>query len=165
MTEHHHDQRTPTPITAAAWFVLGVAPTESIPWWAAQWLADGHDSPALRELAGLNSRDSHTVNDLFPAALTELGIALPSTTMAAAATAFRQLAEMCLSERAGELWVTQQVEDIVMRADYDNEVINLPLGQLYGTEDAWQGGWGPPIEELKNTVRACCAAQLRAAQP
>lgn len=39
------------------------------------------------------------------------------------------------------------------------------LGQLYGTEDAWQGGWGPPIEELKNTVRACCAAQLRATQP
>ncbi len=49
---------------------------------------------------------------------------------------------MCLSERAGELWVTQQVEDIIERADYDNEVIDLPLGQLYGTEDAWQGGWG-----------------------
>lgn len=52
-----------------------------------------------------------------------------------------------------------------MRADYENEVIDLPLGQLYGTEDAWQGGWGPPIEELKNTVRACCVAQLRATQP
>lgn len=50
--------------------------------------------------------------------------------MAAAAEAFRQLAEMCLSERAGELWVTQQVEDIVMRADYDNEVIDLPLGRV-----------------------------------
>lgn len=70
---------------------------------------------------------------------------------------------MCLSERAGELWVTQQVDDIVTRADDDNEVTDLPLGQLYGTEDAWQGDGGPPIEELKNTVRACCAAQLRAA--
>lgn len=134
MTEHHHDQRTPTPITVAAWFILGVAPTEDVPWWAAQWLADGHDSPALQELAGLNGRDSHTVNDLIPAALAELGIALPSATVAAAAEAFRELAEMCLC-------------------------------QLYGTEDAWQGDESIPIEDLKNRVRACCAAQLRVTQP
>jgi hypothetical protein len=27
---------------------------EKVPWRAAQWLADGHDGEALRELAGLD---------------------------------------------------------------------------------------------------------------
>jgi hypothetical protein len=154
-------EETPTPAALAAWFVLGITPTERVPWWAAQWLADGHDGQALRELAGLNGRDPHEVNDLLPAALGEIGTALPPTVVAAAAEAFRRLAEMCLSGRAGERWVTQQVEEIVIRADYSSDVLDLPLGQLYGTEDAWEGGWGPPIKELRATVRSCCAAQLR----
>nr|WP_244945057.1 hypothetical protein [Couchioplanes caeruleus] len=85
--------------------------------------------------------------------------------MAAANEAFRELAEMCLSGRAGERWVAQQVEEIVRQTDYNDGVIDLPLGQLYGTEDAWQGGWGPPIEELRATVRACRTAQLHATKP
>jgi hypothetical protein len=164
MTEQRHDEQAPLPTTVAAWFVLGVAPTERVPWWAAQWLADGHDGPALRELAGLNGRDPHAVNDLLPGALADLGLTLPSTTVAAASEEFRRLAEMCLAGRAGERWVAQQVEEIVIRVNYNDEVIDLARGQLYGTEDAWQGGWGPPVEELKATVRDCCAAQLRATE-
>lgn len=165
MTEQRHDPQAPLPTTVAAWFVLNIAPTERIPWWAAQWLANGHDGQALRELAGLNGRDPHAVNDLLPVALAEMCVTLPSNTVAAANEAFRQLAEMCLSGRAGERWVTQQVEEIVMHTDYNNDVIDLPLGQLYGTEDDWQGGWGPPIEELRATVRVCCAVQLHATEP
>lgn len=161
MTERWPSQEVPPAGTLAAWFVLGAAPTEAVPWWAAQWLADGHDGELLRELAGLDSRDPRTVNDLLPGALAEIGVALPSTTVAAADQVFRELAEMCLSGRAGERWVSQQVDDIVRRADYDDEVLDLPLGRLYGIEDAWGHGWGPPVKELKATVREQCAAQLR----
>lgn len=152
----------PPPGTLAAWFVLGVAPAENVPWWAAQWLADGYDGPALRELAGLNGRDPHEVNDLLPAALAEMGVRMPSSAVAAASEAFRQMAEMCLSGRAGERWVAQQVEDVVARTDYRGDVIDLPLGRLYGVEDEWEGGWGATVEELKKTVRTRCAEQLRA---
>ncbi|GGJ73202.1 hypothetical protein GCM10010121_099720 [Streptomyces brasiliensis] len=50
----------PTPTTpasaprdVAAWFTLDSVSART-PWWAAQWLADGHDGEALREMAGLN---------------------------------------------------------------------------------------------------------------
>jgi hypothetical protein len=42
---------------------------ERIPWWAAQWLVDGRDGAALRELAGLDGRDVRAVRDLLPAVL------------------------------------------------------------------------------------------------
>lgn len=61
-----------------------------------------------------------------------------------------------------ERWVAQQVEDIVRRADFRTEILDLPLGRLYGAEDAWQGGWGPSVDELKATVREQCEEQLRA---
>lgn len=145
----------------AAWFVLDIVPTERVPWWAAQWLTDGYDGPALRELAGLDGSDPRAVSDLLPAALADMAVTLPSSTLAAVGEAFRRLAEMCVSGRAGERWVAQQVEDVVVRSDFDAEVMGLPLAQLYGTEDAWQGGWGPSIEELRATVRDRCAAQLQ----
>jgi len=161
MTDRHNTP-APPPDALAARFVLGIAPTENVPWWAAQWLADGFDGPALRELAGLNGRDSHEVNDLLPDALAEMGVAMPSSAVAAAGEAFRQMAEMCLSGQAGERWVAQQVEDIVARSDYRSDVLDLPLGRLYGVEDEWEGGWGATVEELTKTVRARCAEQLRA---
>lgn len=161
MTDRHNPP-APLPNTLAARLVLGIAPTEDVPWWAAQWLADGYDGPALRELAGLNDRDPREINDLLPAALAEMGVRMPSSAAAAANEAFRQIAEMCLSGQAGERWVAQQVEDIVARTDYRSDVIDLPLGRLYGVEDEWEGGWGATVEELKKTVRARCAEQSRA---
>ncbi|GAA1994366.1 hypothetical protein [Catenulispora subtropica] len=161
MTDRYNTP-VPPPDALAARFVLGIAPTENVPWWAAQWLADGYDGPALRELAGLTGRDPHEVNDLLPAALAEMGIRMPPSAVAAASEAFRQMAEMCLTGQAAERWVAQQVEDIVARIDYRSDVIDLPLGRLYGVEDEWEGGWGATVDELKMTVRARCAEQLRA---
>jgi len=129
--------------------VLDTLPVETVPWYAAAWLLDGHDSHTLRELAGLNGRDPHAVRDLLPAALAEIGIALPTTDLAAATDAFRHLAELCLAGRAGERWVAQMVEEIVIRTDYSNSVIDLPLGQLYGADDAWEGGWGQPSRNYR----------------
>lgn len=54
------------------------------------------------------------------------------------------------------------VEEIVVRADYSPEVIDLPLGRLYGVDDEWGAGWGRAVEELRAAVRAACAEQLRA---
>ncbi|WP_412538711.1 hypothetical protein R8Z50_23005 [Longispora sp. K20-0274] len=150
----------PTPTAVAAWLVLDTMPVENVPWWAAAWLADGYDGQALRELAGLNGRDPHAVRDLLPAALAEIGVALPATDLAAAIDAFRHLAELCLAGQVGERWIAQKVEEIVIRADDSSSVIDLPLGQLYGVDDAWQGGWGPTVEELTAAVRAACAEQI-----
>ncbi len=44
----------PTPRLVAAWLVVGGLATESVPLWAAHWLAQGQDGEALRELAGLH---------------------------------------------------------------------------------------------------------------
>lgn len=150
----------PSPNTVAARFVLGIAATERIPWWAAQWLADGHDGPALRELAGLDGRDPHAVNDLVPAAMAEMGVDVPTTTAAATGEEFRHAAELHLSGQASARWVAQQVEQIVPRADYSDDVLDLPLGRLYGIEDEWEGGWGRTVEELSAEIHAKCVDQL-----
>ncbi|MEU0500091.1 hypothetical protein [Nocardia sp. NPDC005998] len=160
----HYESRTPAPGTVAAWLVLGTAPSERVPWWAAQWLADGHDGPALRELAGLNGREPHAVRDLLPAALAETGVELPMTLTAAASEAFGLIAELHLTGQVSALWVGQQVEQIVFHADYDAEVHALPLGDLYGLADEWEGGWGRTVEKLEAEVRERCIEQTQAAQ-
>lgn len=162
MTDQHGDEQTPSPQTVAAWLVLGMAPTEQIPWWAAQWLADGQDGQALRELAGLDGSDPRAIGDLVPLALAEMDVPLPSTDLAAAQHMFRRIARLCVSGQGSERWVAQKVEEILARSEYDSAIIALPLGQLYSVSDAWEEGWGPSIEELKATVRARCAEQLNA---
>ncbi|GIH19679.1 hypothetical protein [Rugosimonospora africana] len=154
-------EAVPSPELVAAWFVLGQAGLERVPWWAAHWLIAGRDGQALRELAGLNGRDVHEVRDLLPAALAEMSVALPPTTVAAAVVVFDSLARRCLTREAGERWVAQVVEDVVTRAGYSSEVIDLPLGHLYGIDDEWGAGWGRTVGELKAAVRAACARQLR----
>jgi hypothetical protein len=58
-------------------------PPEDMPMLAARLLAEGHDSPALREAAGLSARnDPRDIRSAFCAALGELGAWLPD--MAAA---------------------------------------------------------------------------------
>ncbi|MFL1901977.1 hypothetical protein ACJWDR_23150 [Streptomyces tauricus] len=66
-------------LQCSAWqYVAEVLPPEELPMLAAHALADGRDSPALRELAGLPRRsDSAEVRELYILALRELGITLP----------------------------------------------------------------------------------------
>ncbi|WP_432486222.1 hypothetical protein [Kineococcus esterisolvens] len=59
---------------ARARAVLDLLPVEQMPTWAAHALAYGHDSPALRELAGLDGADPRQVHDAFSTALDELGV-------------------------------------------------------------------------------------------
>jgi hypothetical protein len=139
--------------------VLGMLDIDRVPWWAAQWLVDGHDGQALRELAGLGSHDSF-VHDLLPAALAETGVELPPDDVASAMVIFSDLAAMCLAGRVDERWVAQEVEKVVIMSDYSSRVIDLPLGQTYGVADAWTGGWGPTLDELRATIRDACREQL-----
>ncbi|MBY8864030.1 hypothetical protein K7711_46735 [Nocardia sp. CA2R105] len=166
MTRHfdHYASRTPAPGTVAAWLRLGIAPTERVPWWAAQWLADGHDGPALRELAGLNGREPYAVRDLLPTALAEAGVELPMTLTAAASEAFRLIAELHLTGQASARWVAQQIEHIASHTDYDHEVLTLPLGHLYDLADEWEwdDGWGRTEQKLQTEVRERCIEQTQA---
>jgi hypothetical protein len=77
---------------------------------------------------------------------------------------FRNIAADCLTGRLDERAVVQQVEEIVISHDYASEIIDLPLGLLYGLlyglDDEWQGGWGATVERLRATVRARCTDQL-----
>ncbi|MFI7298881.1 hypothetical protein [Streptomyces sp. NPDC050121] len=128
--------------------------------WAAQWLTDGRDSEALREMAGLNGRDTRALADLLPTVLAEMGVDPLPGTLEAVTMVFRNIAADCLTGRLDERAVVQQVEEIVISHDYASEIIDLPLGLLYGLDDEWQGGWGATVEQLRATVRARCTDQL-----
>lgn len=155
----------PSPHAVAVWLVLETLAVERTPWWAAQWLADGHDGQALRELAGLNGKDSRAVRDLLPTALAEMGVEIPPTRLAAATASFHELAEMLLSRRADPQWVVKRVEQIIVQAQYDDDILKLPLGRLYGLDDEWEGGWGRTSADLQAEVEARCSEQLRVAAP
>jgi hypothetical protein len=165
MSESADQERVPSPRAVAVWLVLELLAVERAPWWAAQWLADGHDGQALQELAGLNGKDSRAVRDLLPAALAEMDVELPPTQLAAATVSFRDLAEMLISRRADARWVVERVEQIIVQVHYDEDVLNQPLGHLYGLDDEWEGGWGHTVAQLKAEVEARCSEQLRVAAP
>lgn len=165
MNEPTVQERVPSPGAVAVWLVLEMLPVERTPWWAAQWLADGHDGQALRELAGLNGKDSYAVRELLPTALAEMGVGLPLTRLAAATAAFSDLADMLVSRRAVPQWVVKRVEQIMVQAEYDEDVLNLPLGHTYGFDDEWEGGWGRSPAQLQAEVEARCREQLRVAEP
>jgi hypothetical protein len=52
-----------------ALWALGRLPSEELPRIAAEWLADGIDTPAIRELAGISSPEMPDVGPLFSKAL------------------------------------------------------------------------------------------------
>jgi hypothetical protein len=63
----------------SAWrYVAEILPPEELPMLAAHALVDGHDSPALRALAGLPRRSDETeIRGLYVQALHECGVPLP----------------------------------------------------------------------------------------
>ncbi|MCP2324158.1 hypothetical protein HDA40_002665 [Hamadaea flava] len=150
------DNATPAPSVVAAQLTLGALDIDRVPWWAAQWLSEGIDGPALRELAGLGTRDQ-AVYDLLPAAMAEMAIDLPTGQVAAAVVIFNDLAAMCLVGRADERWVAAKVEEVVVNSDYAPEVVALPLGKIWNAPDYWGGEWLPELREL---IRKACQHQL-----
>jgi hypothetical protein len=121
----------PSPTLVATWLTLGMLPTERVPLWAAHWLANGHDGPALRELAGVHGDDPHEVRDLLPTALADCRVTVPATVTAAAMEAFTDLAQLYANGKAGEAWIANKVDEVVASCHYADAVLALPLGHIY----------------------------------
>lgn len=64
------------PVVAAALRQLGAVDDRHLPMLAAHWVAQGRDGEVLVELAGLHG-DEREIADLWPAALAEVGVAVP----------------------------------------------------------------------------------------
>jgi hypothetical protein len=126
------DVPTPTPTLVAAWLALDTLPTELVPMWAAQWLADGLDGPALRLLAGQSGSDPHEVRDVLPEALVDAGAPIPAVNVATATVAYDHFARMCLDGLASERWVVHKVEELYVESGFNSDLLSPPLGAVYG---------------------------------
>ncbi|WP_427889849.1 hypothetical protein ACQHIV_40595 [Kribbella sp. GL6] len=152
------DGQTPTPTLVAAWLVLGTLRTESVPMWAANWLVQGYDGSSLVELAGLSGRDTHEVRDLLPAALADVGVAVPSSRQAAVKVAYDHVARFHLSGRAHWAWVVDKVVELVEANDYAVEAFEQPLAGLWAIESGEP--WSRTDPELAAEVHQACLEQL-----
>jgi hypothetical protein len=103
-------------LTLTFW-VLRRLPSEELPRVAAEWLAEGLDSPSLRELAGVSSPQMSDVGPLFESALSELHFSPPKKEEALRFLArhfARQIVDGVISpyEGARKIWwqVSNEVE-------------------------------------------------------
>ena len=164
-------ERVPTPGMVSAWSVIGRLAAERVPMWAAHWLVQGYDGPALRELAGLDGSDRTSVRELLPVALGEAGCEVTpdsddadarirSGRIARLNVVYHDVAQLCLDGLASERWVLDKVAEIVSDELYSDEAIAPPLGQLFGLDDEWGAGQGRTKEELAEEVRRACQLQV-----
>ncbi|ASO20122.1 hypothetical protein FHR81_000195 [Actinoalloteichus hoggarensis] len=159
------ESETPPPMQVAAWWVLDLLAAERVPWWAAEWLAQGHDGPCLRELAGLGADDTRRSRDLLPAVFDEIAVVPPATMLDAAEVCFHHLARLCLDGRVDERWVAGVVDQVLCAVDFADDVYEQPLAGAFGVDEAWDDDWAGVASELRVLVRDACAAQLDAAGP
>jgi hypothetical protein len=162
-------EKIPVPGMVSARWVIGRLATERVPMWAAHWLVQGYDGPALRELAGLDGSDPNSVRELLPAALGEAGCEVPesdiddalrSRRVARLNVVYCDVAQLCLDGRASERWVLDKVAEIVSDELYSDEAIAPPLGQLFGLDDEWGTGRGRTNEALADEIRRACQRQV-----
>lgn len=131
-----------------------------MPWWAAEWLVQGFDGEALRALAGLNGDDPRAIHDVLVEALAEAGTTATMSDVEAARITFIDPARQWQANRLTEVGVIRAVDQVLAKVMYCTEVIELPLGQLYGLDDEWDGDWGRPQAELEAIVQHACREQL-----
>jgi hypothetical protein len=153
-------EAVPAPQVVAAWLSLGLVDVRRLPWWAAEWLAEGLDGEALRTLAGLSADDPPAIHHVLVEALAEAGLPATLSDVQAAGIAFMDLALRWEANRLSEVGVIRAVEQILAKVTYNADVIELPLGQLYGLDDEWDGGWGRTQSELGSIVQRACRDQL-----
>ncbi|GAA3781205.1 hypothetical protein GCM10022225_81960 [Plantactinospora mayteni] len=147
------------PDLIAAEHALGSVDVERVPWYAADWLAAGHDGPALRELAGLDGSDTRLIGELLPDALTEVGVPVPSAAEAAD-TWLATLAQRLIDGEIDERTVSEHVSAFVSwHLDLD-EIWHSPFTDLHVIVDEWDQGWGRGNQELAATVRQLCRDHL-----
>lgn len=99
-----------------------------LPMLAAEWLADGYDSPLLRELAGLSRADATEARRMFGAVLAELGHPIVQID-----TAWDEIQ-----------WAIDQLDRTHSPYAAAQRVLNV-LGDV---PDLWQTGRGDALQEL-----------------
>ncbi|MDX6744981.1 hypothetical protein [Actinocorallia sp. A-T 12471] len=141
-----------------------MAYVERLPWWAAQWLADGFDGTAVRELAGLDASDPHEIHDLIPGAFKDMAIPIP-TSLDAAQTVFHNIARRFTTGTLNERDVAREVQQICMLNGHPASFAQLPLGELDTVHDEWEGPYGRPPTELKALIHQKCTEHLTPTTP
>jgi hypothetical protein len=150
----------PAPKLVAAWLRLDVLVDPArVPLWASYWIVGGLDTPALRDLAGLNGRDPFDVRDLTAKALHQLGVAVDDLNEAAELVLTDE-AERCLAGSTDERVLAAAIDDLYIRSGYADEILRQPLGAEYGLDDEWTGKWGRTDSQLREAVRAACRRQV-----
>ncbi|WP_326722030.1 hypothetical protein OHT59_24015 [Streptomyces sp. NBC_00243] len=144
---------------AAVKLALGEQPTEDLPMIAALALADGLDSPALVELAGLSRRDPPAdIRDLFVQAVAELGFPVPGVE-----EAWRErMLEAAKGMLSGSLTHYEASSEIywcachLERTDTATELVNLFIGLWSNWED-----WPDQRASIERDMRLAAADLLR----
>jgi hypothetical protein len=134
-------------------FIAGSIPSEDFPSWAARALADGLDSPALRELAGLPRAEVREGRELMRQALAELGAVLPSED----ASPENLVNYWALRLTAGTVDTVNGVNWILRQA----HALDWPdwLNRLHGLASEWDD-WPEGRAEIEVEMRAEVSALL-----
>lgn len=121
---------------------------EDLPMAAAQALARGIDSPALRELAGLGRRsDTAEIHSLFERALNELEVPMPSPEQAARRDLHRIARDLVAGLRTplevartcyfADAWMNQDESNFANHCCYFDDMINyIPADRVPDAEAA-----------------------------
>jgi hypothetical protein len=149
-----------SPQLVAAEYALGNVDIKRVPWYAADWLAAGHDGSALRELAGLDRTEPQLIRELLPIALDEISVPVPTRADAAQAWLAR-LARRLLDGDIDERTAAAETS-AVLSWNFDlDEVWCTPMAALHVLADEWDQGWGRGNDVLAVTVRQLCTDQVR----
>ncbi|MGW7198907.1 hypothetical protein [Streptomyces chryseus] len=140
----------------SAWqYVAGVLPPEKLPMLAAHALVDGHDSPSLRELAGLPRRsDAAEIRELYVHALKELGVPLPDEETAGR----RLLVNLALGLTGGALSPTEVADGlsigIAARTEEETQFLSVAAeySEWMGPEDL--PGWEDDLRTAAHSLAA-----------
>lgn len=160
MSEQRAQRDVPLPKLVAAWLKLDVLDDPAqVPMWAAYWVVDGLDTPALRDLAGLDGRDPFAVRELTAKALTEMRVAVDDLHEAAELILTHE-AQRCLAGRTSERALATALDDFYVRSGCADDILRQPLGAEYGINDEWVGGWGRTDDQLRDAIRAACSRQV-----
>ena len=147
---------------ATAAVQTGLAAPEALPGWATSLLVEGQDSPALRELAGLDLAlyDPYDARDLFAKATDELGYdAVPEDDAVARSACL--IARCTLDSRLSCQQCTHLFYRLAVRRyeswpRYDPEV-----GRLFGLDDEWEVPWRDLADVEADVLLSCRELLIR----
>jgi hypothetical protein len=128
------------PQEVSAGLITGGILTSDLPDIAAWWLADGRNTPALRELGGAPKDDAWTLDALWKRVCDELRIAMPSEEEAARIDVRRILAEW----QAGRQATREVLQEFDLMSLYRFDGLDETAGLL----DEIEGGWGREDNEV-----------------